>query len=72
MGPGGGGKGEGGTLIFSYIRRLGPFFFVQNFELQYFLWGGGVRKMNIFGGMKILRIFFLGGGGGVITEFDYI
>ena len=28
---------RGGTLIFSYIRRLGPFFFVQNFEFQYFL-----------------------------------
>ena len=27
----------GGTLIFSYIRRLGPFFGVQNFEFQYFL-----------------------------------
>ena len=32
--PGGGG---GGTLIFSYIRRLGPFFGVQNSEFQYFL-----------------------------------
>ena len=29
---------QGGTLIFSYIRRLGPFFFlVQNFEFRYFL-----------------------------------
>ena len=27
----------GGTLIFSYIRRLGSFFGVQNFEFQYFL-----------------------------------
>ena len=25
----------GGTLIFSYIRRLGPFLGVQNFEFQY-------------------------------------
>ena len=33
--PGGGG---GGTLIFSHIRRLGLFFWVQNSELQYF-WG---------------------------------
>ena len=32
--PGGGG---GGTLIFSYIRRLGSFLRVQNFEFQYFL-----------------------------------
>ena len=29
-------KGGGGTLIFSYIRRLGPFFGVQNFEFLYF------------------------------------
>ena len=28
--------GGGGTLIFSYIRRLGPFFGVQNFEFRYF------------------------------------
>ena len=40
------GRGGGGTLIFSYIRRLGSFFRVQNFEFQYFL--GGFRKMNIF------------------------
>ena len=31
--PGGG----GGTLIFLYIRRLGPFFRGQIFEFQYFL-----------------------------------
>ena len=43
--------GGGGTLIFSHIRRLGPFFWVQSFEFQYF-WG--------FWGMKILWIF-LGG-----------
>ena len=29
---------RGGTLIFSRIRRLGPFFWVQNSEFQYF-WG---------------------------------
>ena len=55
---GGGGGGRGGTLIFSYIRRLGPFLGVQNFEFQYFL--RLFRKMNIFWGMKILWIFFLG------------
>ena len=35
---------------------------VQNSEFQYFFFieGGGFRKMNIFGGMKILWIF-LGG-----------
>ena len=39
-----GSQGGGGiTLIFSYIRRLGFF--------------GVFRKMNIFGGMKILWIF---------------
>ena len=27
--------GGGGTLIFSYIRGLGPFLWVQNFEFQY-------------------------------------
>ena len=29
--------GGGGTLIFSCIRRLGPFFGGQNFDFQYFL-----------------------------------
>ena len=33
--PGGPGP-RGGTLIFSHIRRLGPFFWVQNSEFQYF------------------------------------
>ena len=33
-------------MIFSYIRRLGPFLGAQNFEFQYF---GGFQKMNIFG-----------------------
>ena len=49
---------QGGTLIFSHIHRLGLFFGVQNSEFQHF-WGG-FRKMNIFGGMKILRIIFRG------------
>ena len=30
-------KAQGGTLIFSCIRRLGAFFWFQNFEFQYFL-----------------------------------
>ena len=56
----------GGTLIFSYIRRLGPFFGVQNFEFQYF-W---VFSYNIYsvggGGMKSsVSIYF-----GVITKLD--
>ena len=29
--------GGGGTMIFSYIRRLGPLFWGQIFEFQYFL-----------------------------------
>ena len=36
--PMGGGGGGAGTLIFSYIRRLGPFLGGQIFEFQYF-WG---------------------------------
>ena len=48
-------RGGGGTLIFSYIRRLGSFFWAQNFEFKYFL--RVVRKMNIVLGMKILWIF---------------
>ena len=47
-----------GILIFSYIRRLGQFFFsVQNFEFQYF-WG--FHKTEYFWGMKILWILFWG------------
>ena len=45
------------------MRRLRLFFGFQNFKFQYlfFFWGGGgVRKLNIFGGMKILWIFFRG------------
>ena len=38
----------------SYIRRLGSFFGVQNFEFQYFL---GFSENDFF--------FFFGGGGGV-------
>ena len=49
--PGGWGGGGGGGvgLIFSYIRRLGSFFF----------WGG-FRKKILFLGMKTLWIFFWG------------
>ena len=54
----------GGTLIFPYIRRLGPFLGVQNLEFQYiFFWGGGglFRKMNIY---FFYFLFLFGGGGG--------
>ena len=55
---GGGGGGVGGySDIFIYIRRLGPFWGVQNLEFQYFIGGGGFRNIIIFGGMKILWIY---------------
>ena len=38
----GAGEGGMGTLILSYISRLGPFLKVQNFELHFFFGGGGV------------------------------
>ena len=50
-----GGGGGGGTLKFLYIRRLGLFFGVQNFEFQNFLLV--FKKINIYLGMKILWIF---------------
>ena len=47
------GLGPGGTLIFPYIRRLGPFGGGhENFEFLFFFFfflGGGDRKMNILG-----------------------
>ena len=52
-----GGTPGGGTLIFSHIRRLGLFFWVQTSEFQYF-WG--FQKNEYFFDMKILRIFFGG------------
>ena len=61
------GGGGGGTLIFSYLHRLGSIFGVQKFDSHYFLFLGFFRNMNIFWGMKILWIFF-----GVITKLDYI
>ena len=60
----GGGGGGGGTLIFKYIRRLRPLF---GFNLLNFNIFWDFKKMNIFGGMKVLWIFL-----GVITKFDYI
>ena len=41
------------------MRRLGAFFWFKFMNYFFFL-GGGVRKINIFGGMKIFWIF-LGG-----------
>ena len=47
--------GGGGTLIFSYIRRLGPFFWVQNFEFRYFF--GFSEKLIFFVYENFVDIF---------------
>ena len=73
----------GGTLIFSYIRRFGPFlgckilnfnifffFFFFFFLLLLFFFWGGVRKMNIFGGIIIWR--FCGYFWGVLTKIELV
>ena len=39
------GEGWGGTLILSYISRIGPFLKVQNFELHFWR-GGGVGRSD--------------------------
>ena len=67
------------TLIFSYTRRLGPYFLVQIFLISIFL--GFRKKMTIFGGhfyafrgiflpsryrMGIFFFFFFWGGGGLL------
>ena len=44
-----GGSGDVGTMIFSYICRLGPFSGVQNFEFQYYL---GFSEKLIFLGYE--------------------
>ena len=48
-------QGEGGTLIFSHIRRLGLFFGVQNSEFQYFL--GVSEKLKKMGYEEFVDIF---------------
>ena len=53
----------GGTLIFSYIRRLGSFFWVQNFFSIFF----GVLKKKFLGYEDFVGIFFW-----IITKLDYI
>ena len=47
----------GGTLILSYIRRLEPFFGVQNFEFKLFL---GFQKNEFFGGYEDFVDIFWG------------
>ena len=60
---GGGGAAKGGTLIFSYKRRLGLFYGVQTFEFQHFF---GFPK-NVYSlGMKIFVDIFW-----VIAKLDY-
>ena len=48
---------QGGTLICSYIRRLGSFFWVQSIEFQYFLW---FSEKIIFLGYEDFMDMFLG------------
>ena len=55
--------GWGCTLIFSYIRRLGPFWvhilsLFGFFFVLFFFFGGGGQKNEKFWGMKILWIYF--------------
>ena len=44
-------QGGGGTLIFSYIHRLGSFLGVQNFEFKYcgYFWGSS-QNWTVFRG----------------------
>ena len=52
----------GRTLIFSYIRRLGTFFWVQNFvSFQiFFFWGGGGSENYFFLGCEDFVDIFWG------------
>ena len=43
-----------GTLIFSYIRRLGSFLGFEILNFNFSGGGGGFRKIYIFGGMNFL------------------
>ena len=61
------GGGGGGTLILSYIRKLGSFLGFEIFEFQYFFFwggGGGVQKNEYFWGYEDFVDFL-----GVITKF---
>ena len=55
---------RGGTLIFSYIRRLGPFLGGSKFIISIFL--GVFRKNNIVLGYENFVDFL-----GVIPKMDY-
>ena len=54
----------GDTLIFSYIHRLGKFFWVQNLNFNIF---GDFQKNEYFWGYENFVDFW-----GVITKLDYI
>ena len=58
-------KPQGGTLIFSCIRRLGSFFWFK--ILNFNIFWGFQEKIIFWGGMRILWIVF-----GVITKLNYI
>ena len=51
---------RGGTLIFSYIRSLGVFLGVQNFEFQYFLGFSTFQKNEYFLGNEDFVDILLG------------
>ena len=52
-------KGRGGTLIFSYIHRLGSFLGFKILNLTIWEGGGGFRK-NIFWGYEVFVDIFGG------------
>ena len=52
--------GGGGTLIFSYICRLGSFFLVFGFEILNFNIFGGFQKNKYFFGYEYFVDIFLG------------
>ena len=51
--------------IFTHVRTLGPLFWVQNLEFQFFFFGGGggVQNNEYFLGHEAFVDIFWGGGG---------
>ena len=66
------GGGRGRTLIFSYTRRPGTFFLGLGVKSLNFNTFWRVLEKIIFGGMKILGVFFFGGGGLYWTFFSFL
>ena len=56
------GPGVRGTLIFSYIRRLGSFFWFK--ILNFHIFGGFQKNENFLGCEDFVDIFFFWGGEG--------